>query len=207
MGFEISMNTVQLSAVHEICNIGLGHALTALSTMTGRSFNMEIPKVDAVPAATISQMLGGPDEIVVSVLMPFEGDVDGQMAFLFPWESAQQLWAMLLGAAPADYAAVDDMHMSATREVGNIINSSFLNALADMTGLRMHATPPSFALDMAISVAGSIVVEAEAREAVALAVETAIFDSEHTTKGYFVLIPTVATLRTMFERLGIAEAA
>lgn len=204
---NLNLSSVQLSAVHEIANIGLGHALIALSQMTGRSFNMTIPNVDAVPASTLTDLIGGPEVATVAVLMPYEGDVEGEMAYLFPWESGQRLWQLLLGSAPQRFDEISELHMSVVLEIGNIINSSFLNAISEMTDLKMHATPPAFALDMACSIADEIVTDAEVREAVALAVETVIYDTEEETKGYFVLIPTRETLQTLFERLGIADAA
>jgi chemotaxis protein CheC len=207
MSVNFSMGLIQQSAVHEIANIGLGHAMTALSTMTGHSFNMSIPNVDSVPATTLVEYLGGEEVGCVGVMMPYEGDVSGQMAFLFPFESAQKLWTMLLGQAPEGFEDVDEISTSAMMEVGNIINSNFLNAISEMTGLKMHATPPAFGMDYAYTLASTIVAEAEQNESVALAVETQIFNESSETKGFFLLIPTVDTLNKLFERLGIAEAA
>jgi len=190
-----------------MANIGLGHATTALSELTGHSFNMSIPSVDSVPVNTISALVGGEETVCVGVFMPIEGDVEGHIAFLFPWGSAQRIWTLLIGSAPAEVSAVGELEASAMLEVGNILNSSFLNALSDMTGLALHATPPMVSVEMASAIAQSIVAEAEQREVVALAIETAIFDEAEATRGYFLCIPTLAGLQLLFERLGIAEAA
>ncbi len=202
-----SLSILQLSAVKEMTNIGLGHAATALSTLTGRSFNMSVPDVESVPVADLLERLDGPESLTLSVFMPFEGDVAGYIAFLFPWPSAQKLWGMILGQFPDSPEQVGELEASAMIEVGNIINSNFLNALSDMTELKMHATPPAMSIEMAQAVIGSIVLEAEMSDSVALAVRTAIFDEESETSGYFLCIPTSNGLDTMFERLGISEAA
>ena len=102
---------------------------------------------------------------------------------------------------------IDELHASVMLEIGNILNSSFLNAISDMTQLKMHATPPVVSVDMAISVVSSIVCTAEEHESIALAVETSIYDEDSEVKGYFLCIPTIETLKRLFERLGIAEAA
>lgn len=207
MGDTFKMDLIQMSAVHEMANIGLGHAMTSLATMTGHTFNMAIPNVDSVPVATITELVGGSEELTVGVLMPFEGETEGHTAFLFPWESAQGIWKMLLGAAPETPEVIDELHASVMLEIGNILNSSFLNAISDMTQLKMHATPPVVSVDMAISVVSSIVCTAEEHESIALAVETSIYDEDSEVKGYFLCIPTIETLKRLFERLGIAEAA
>jgi chemotaxis protein CheC len=139
--------------------------------------------------------------------MPFEGDIHGHIAFLFPWKGAQKLWQMLLGAHPCDLEEVGEMEASALLEVGNIINSSFLNAISDMTDLKLHATPPLMTAEMSASVIATIVAEAEMTDSVALAVETNLYEADSGTSGYFLCIPSESGLQTIFERLGISEAA
>lgn len=204
---QFNFSGLQLSAVKEMSNIGLGHAATALSDMTGRSFNMSVPNIESVPVAQLSELMGGPESTALAVYMPFEGDVFGYIAFLFPWQSAANLWEMLLGTAPDDPSLVGDMEASAMLEVGNIINSNFLNAISDMTDLKMHATPPAFAVEMTQAILSAIVSEAEEHDAVALAVETQIFDESSSTSGYFLCIPSTEGLQLMFSKLGISEAA
>jgi chemotaxis protein CheC len=204
---ESNFSSLQLSAVKEVANIGLGHAATSLSDMTGKSFHITVPKIESVPVAELAYLLGGPEEVVVSVYMPFEGDIHGHIAFLFPWTGAQNLWQMLLGSHPDGLDTVGEMEASALLEVGNIINSSFLNAISDMTDLKMHATPPLMTAEMSASVIATIVAEAEMTDSVALAVETNLYEADSRTSGYFLCIPSESGLQTIFERLGISEAA
>lgn len=205
--YRESLGLLQLSAVHEMANIGLGHAVTALTDLTGRSFNMSIPNVDTAPVSKVTELIGDPEQISVGILMPFEGDAEGYTAFLFPWESAQNLWKMLLGEAPNSPDELNELHASAMLETGNIINSNFLNALADMTNLKMHATPPMVSVDMVCSIAASIACEAETRESIALAIETSIYNEDGETSGCFLCIPTKDALEKLFAQLGISEAA
>jgi chemotaxis protein CheC len=68
----------------------------------------------------------------MAVFMPVRGDIDGYMAFLFPWSSARALIGMLTGLEPENWDMVGELESSAILEVGNIINSSYLNAIADI---------------------------------------------------------------------------
>lgn len=205
---ENTLGQLETSAVYEMANIGLGHATTALAELTGHVFHMTIPNLDAVPVATISEIIGGPEELCMGVYMPFEGDADGHLAFLFPWASAQRLWRLLLREAPASPDDLQEIHASAMLEIGNILNSSFLNAIGDMTNMILHATPPLVSVEMAAAIAETIVAEAEMNEAIALAVETSIFEDEAGgANGTFLCIPSRVGLRRLFAALGIQEAA
>lgn len=199
---------MQLSAVKEMANIGLGHATTALAGVTGKAFNMEIPNVETVAFENIPFMLGDPASTAVGICMPIDGDVRGHTAFIFPWASAQELWGSLIGYRPEDPSEVDELAASAMLEVGNIVSSSFLNAISDMANLKLHATPPLVSIDFVASIAATIVNEAEMSDAVALAVETRLFGLEDCDiTGYFLCIPSMEGLNRLFRGLGIEEAA
>lgn len=208
MGSSREFGLMEMSAIREMANIGLGHATTALASVTGKSFNMEIPNVETVAIENIPMLIGDPMETTVGILMPIDGDVTGQTAFLFPWKSAQLLWETLIGYSPDEPDKVDDLACSAMLEIGNIVSSSFLNAIADMASLKMHATPPLVSIDFCASIVASIVTEAEMEDSVALALETRLYGLEGCDiTGFFLCAPTMDGLNTLFERLGIAEAA
>jgi chemotaxis protein CheC len=92
-------------------------------------------------------------------------------------------------------------------EIGNIINSSFLSAIADTTGMRLESTPPLMGIDMAASILGSVVVEASLGDHYALAIRTEIQDETGSFEGFFLYVPSVDGLRIAFRQLGIPEAA
>jgi chemotaxis protein CheC len=203
-----NLDLLHLSAVREMANIGLGHATTALANVTGRPFNMDVPNVETVAIENVPLMVGDPETTTVGIWLPFEGEAVGHTAFLLPWESAQAMWTMLLGFAPQSPSEIDELAASAMLEVGNIIAGSFLNAISDMTGLRMLATPPRVSVDMAYSIAAQVVTEAEMEDVVALAMETRIHSmDESSINGFFLCIPTRSGLNLLFNRLGISEAA
>lgn len=207
MASDLTLGLMELSVVREMTNIGLGHATTALSEMTGKAFNMSVPDVESLSLEEIPELLGGSESYSAGIYMPIEGDVSGHIAFLMPWASAQSLWQMLLGSKPESPEFISEMDASAILEIGNIINSSFLNAISDMTNLSMHATPPYLAVEMSAAILDAIVVEANAGDHVALAIRTVIHEFNGSMEGFFVYIPSIGGLRHLFSTLGIAEAA
>ncbi|HRJ27501.1 MAG TPA: chemotaxis protein CheC [Fimbriimonadaceae bacterium] len=198
---------VQLSAIYEMANIGLGNAMTALSEVTGQPFNMTIPRVEFLPSDQVPLLLGGDEVPTVAVYMPIAGQVEGHIAFLFPWESAKRLWNMLLGQAPESVADIGELEASAMLEIGNMLNSSFLNALADMTQMQMHATPPLVAAEMSYAILSTLATEAALSQSTALAIETRLECSTDEIQGVFVCLPTIESIEKMLSALGLAEAA
>ena len=47
-----------------------------------------------------------------------------------------------------DYNQLDDLQMSALLEVGNIMISTFINALSGLAGLKVELTVPALTVDM-----------------------------------------------------------
>ncbi|MGV3615092.1 MAG: chemotaxis protein CheC [Fimbriimonas sp.] len=203
----LELGEMEQSVVKELANIGLGHATTALADMTGRAFNMSIPYVEPIALEEVPNRLGNAEEVSIGISMPIAGEAEGHIVFISDWESAQTLWRMLLGAAPADASGVGALEASAMLEIGNIINSSFLSAISDMTNMRLESTPPMMALDMAASILTSVVAEASLGEHYALAIRTEINDENGSFKGFFLYVPTLDGLRIAFRRLGLPEAA
>lgn len=202
------MGVIETSAIKEMANIGLGHAMTSLSQMTGRFFNMTIPRVETVNLDDLPNMFGEPEGIAVGIYMPIDGDVTGHMGFFLPWGSALVLWEMLVGSSPESPAEISELHSSVALELGNIINSSFLNAISDMASLKLHATPPLVSVDHTVCIASTIVAQAQTTEVVALAIETEIFEIDcNSIRGFFLCIPTREGLQRLFAGLGIPEAA
>lgn len=204
---NLELGLMEQSVVRELANVGLGHATTALADMTGRAFNMLVPNVESVPLERIPELLGGDDTMSVGIFMPISGETGGHIAFMLDWRSAQSLWKMLLGSAPEDPESVGEMEASALLEIGNIINSSFLSAISDMTGLNMESTPPAMSIDYSYAILSAVVSEAALQDSIALSLQTVIHDYEHSFEGYFLFIPTYGGLQTVFAKLGIAEAA
>lgn len=208
MGSEtIKLGLMELSAIRELSNIGAGHATTALAELTGEPLGMSVPEAEQVAFEEIPALLGNPEDLAVGIYMPIDGEIGGHMGFLLPWTAAHKLWKCLLGQAPQSVEEVSDLEASAMLEVGNIIISSYLNAISDMTGTAMHSTPAAMSVEMGCAILEAIVSEACAADQVALYIRTRLYDEDGDIDGFFVYFPTVGGLRQLFARLGIAEAA
>jgi chemotaxis protein CheC len=106
---------------------------------------------------------------------------------------------------PVDIAdGVDEMLQSALTEVGNILSSSYMNALSQFCRLNMRLTPPALAIDMAGALIDVILIQLSASGNLALVIETNFFQGDRALEGYFFILPDPDSLGTIFRHLGIA---
>ena len=126
-----SLTEIQLDALRELANIASGTAATALSQMLAREVEINVPRALALPPADAVDECGDPEQHVAGVVVPIQGDIDGIVLLLIPYEQAENLCGLLGVEA---HTEVGD---SALREIGNILATSYLNGLGAMTGMEL----------------------------------------------------------------------
>ncbi|MDF2720307.1 MAG: CheY-P-specific phosphatase CheC, partial [Paenibacillus sp.] len=69
----------QLDVLKEVGNIGAGNAATALSKLLNRPVDMQVPLVNMLPFEEIIEVLGGSEQIVLTIFLRVTGDAPGNM--------------------------------------------------------------------------------------------------------------------------------
>src|SRR5258708_15232987 len=146
--------------------------MTALATMVDQSVDMSVPRVGVIPLKEFTQMAGGEETISVGIYMPVDGDAPGHVAFLWPEPSALRLSEQLLGRPLGSSEGFDELAYSALLEVGNILASSYLVAIGEMTGLNLLSSPPVMANDMTAAILAEIAMAFASMEDQALTITT-----------------------------------
>jgi chemotaxis protein CheC len=190
---------IQLDALRELANIGSGTAATALSSMLGRPVDVSIPAARALPLADAVEAVGDPEADAKGVVIPVRGDMTGVGLLLFGPDDAATL-CRLLGVDPDSEWAE-----SALGEIGNIVGTSYLNAMGAMTMLELRPAPPLSAHDMLGALVASVVME----QLDGVSDTTLLLDSELLVEGEscamsFLLVPAAGGVHTLLERLGLA---
>jgi chemotaxis protein CheC len=193
----------QLDAIREVANIGAGHAATALSQMTNRKIMITVPRVKIRPVEDASDMLGPPDEVMASILMHMMGDLTGRAMVLFPEKSALVLCDFLLRRESGTTKTLGEMEQSGLKEVGNILASAYLNALSDFMGMMLVPSIPSLVIDLSGAVLTSAHLNFGHDRDYAFCVETSfrVEGSHDQMSGHFLLLPDIASLRSMFHAI------
>jgi chemotaxis protein CheC len=191
---------LQLDALRELANIASGNAATSLSQMLGRGVELSVPRVLALPLADAVDACGNAEEDVTGVVIPLDGDIQGVVLLLISLRGADAL-CRLLGVE-----AQSEIGESALREIGNILGTSCLNALAAMTGLHLEPSPPHLTTDMLGAVVSSLALTQTACPELVLVLDSELDVENEPCSISFVLLPTDGSVSDLLKPLGLAEA-
>jgi chemotaxis protein CheC len=188
---------LQLDALRELANIGSGNAATALASMLGREVELAVPRALALPLADAVDAVGPADRDVTSVVLPIFGDIDGIVLLLFPVDDAATL-CRLLGVEPG--TEVGD---SAIAEIGNILGSSYINALGSLARLEIEPKPPHVVKDMLGAIVASLLTETVGETDIALVLDSELDVHDAACAMSFLLLPTEGGVQHLLERIGM----
>jgi chemotaxis protein CheC len=200
---ERPLTDLEVDALREVANIGAGNAVTSLAAMTGEDYGMTVPTFGARAMDEFDDLLGDPESLSAAVYVPVFGSARGHGAFVFPYKAACRLVDNLMDRPRGETVELGAMERSAITESGNIIVSSFLNALSDMTGLSMPAGVPALAVDMTGAILGTIASASPDLGDHGLTVMTRFSEAGRPVEGVFVFIPEPTSLSTLFGALGL----
>ena len=142
------LNGLELDTIREIGSIGTGNAATALSSMLGCEVRIDLPEVRIMEYNEAIAWIGGPEVITAGVLVHMSGELNGIMLSVQQIEFVNLVLERVMGQTVQSYEELTDLHRSAMVEVGNIMISTFINALSGLADITTHLTVPAFAVDM-----------------------------------------------------------
>jgi chemotaxis protein CheC len=191
-------NDVQLDALRELANIGAGTASTALSEMLGRSIDLAVPDVSVLPMAEAVELLGPPEQEITGIMLGVEGELPGTVLMLLSPENAEKICVML--GLPPD----SDLAPSALGEIGNVVGTSYLNALAGMTGIDVEPTPPATVTDMLGAIVESVLAVRAASSDRTLLLDSSLIVEGEDCSIVFLLVPDHGGAEELLERIGVS---
>lgn len=198
-----NIDSVQLDILKEIGNIGAGNATTALSQLINRRIDMGIPVVKVLEFKDLSEVLGGAENPIVGILLGLEGEISGMIMFVLEQSAAHILINMLMGKNIDNFDDFDEMDLSALKEIGNIISGAYLSSLSSLTNLKILATIPYMAIDMAGAILSVPAIEFGKVGDKALLIQTDFGGDRENVFGYFILIPDMPSYGIILRSLGI----
>jgi chemotaxis protein CheC len=185
-----------LSRVARDGAVRAGRGLTGLM---GQEIVIHIPQVRVGTKADACDAVGGPDALVLGSYLSMSGDITGHVMLLFPEARALACVDLMCGQAPGTTIVADDFAMSAIGELGNVVGSAFVNALADQTNLILHPSPPSVLHDMAIALVETVYAEILSQGGDVVIIETIFEDQGGQTAGLLMVAPDPVCLDRLRE--------
>jgi chemotaxis protein CheC len=188
---------LQLDALRELANIGSGNASTALSSMLGRSVDISVPAARVLPMAEAVGAIGNPEAEATGVVLGVVGDMGASVLLLFTPHDAELMCGML------GVEAGTELGESALQEIGNIVGTSYINALAQMTGMELEPTPPGVATDMLGAIVQSVLAAQAGADDVALLLDSELVVENEDCSVSFLLVPEQGGVEQLLARLGL----
>ena len=203
-----SFNYLQLDAIREVGNIGTGNAATALSKLLGRMIDMDVPKAELVSIYELAEHYGDPTELIAAVFVRSLGDFGCSLIFIQK-EDAKMMVDLLLKQQFGDAVPPDlpqEISDSALTEVGNIILSSFLNAINLLIGTEHQISVPGVAHDMLSSILDVVASIFGQMGEMALVVNTELHvegTDGATGSGNIIMLPDPDALELLLRKLQV----
>lgn len=199
------LNQDQLDVLKEIGSIGAGNAATSLAVLLDRRIEMRVPQISIVPFSRITDILNGPESIVMGVLVEMSGDLNGSVMLVQEMEDANKLISMALNEPiRKGKDTFTDMELSVITEVSNILVGSYLSAISALTNLSIKASVPALTIDMAGAIMSVLAIEYGKIGDAVLFLETSFGDAD-SLRGHFFLIPDLNSYNVMLKSLGMGS--
>jgi len=142
------LSDLEIDTLREIGSIGTGNAATSLSQMLGCEVRITLPEVRIMGYNEAIEWIGGPEAITAGVLVGISGELNGIMLSVQPLEFVNLIMRHMLDKELTSYAEMEDLEKSALIEIGNIMISTFINALSGLSEISVDLSVPSMTVDM-----------------------------------------------------------
>ena len=183
----------------EVAKDGALRAGRGLSGLMGQEITIHVPSVRIGTKADACDAVGGPEALVLGAYLTISGDVSGHVMLLFPEKRALECVDVMCGQAPGTTTEIDEMAASAIGELGNIVGSAFINALADDINLVLHPSTPTVVNDMAVALVQTVYAEILAQGGEVVMIDTIFEDSVGRSAGLLIVAPDPASFGKLQE--------
>ncbi|MCL2225590.1 MAG: chemotaxis protein CheC [Defluviitaleaceae bacterium] len=200
---ENLFSDMHLDILKELGSMGTAHAATALSKMVNKKVTMPVPRVAWMDFQDVANFVGGPENIIVGILVSLSGNIQGMMMSLMELESAHRIVELVIGTPPPeDTLQFGEMERSVVEEVGNIMLSSYLSSLAGLTNSQIKPSIPYMCVDMANAILSVPASEFGRMADKMLFIESKIDVENIQFSGCFVLVPNLHSFFRILRGLG-----
>jgi|DewCreStandDraft_5_1066085.scaffolds.fasta_scaffold00322_72 chemotaxis protein CheC len=188
------------SLLEALASEGVQNAAQGLSEMVGEKLTFSQPMVSLVPFTDIPMLLGGPENEAVGIYLRSEGQMAAQMMLVLPYPKALELVDLLMGTPVGSTQHLGQLERSALAEVGNLVGSFFLNAVALITGQESRPSPPAVMVDMIGAILDIIIAASgEVGEHVPM-IQTSFLRQGREVEANFWVVPDRTTLNAFARR-------
>ena len=197
------MNELEIDILNEIDSIGGGNAATALSSMLNAKVNMSLPKVEILDFNEALVNVGDPEEVVAAILVEMSGELSGIMLFILTKEFSDEILFRMLGKTEANFFELAEIDSSVLMEIGNIVISSYITAMASLVNMSVELSVPQLAVNMLGGIM-SVPIAMMGQHSDRIMMITGQFKIDgKALNSNMLLLPDVESLNVLMKKLGV----
>ena len=199
------LNHLELDTLREIGSIGTGNAATALSQMLKRQVRITMPEVRIMGYNEAIEWIGGPEEITAGVLVRLSGQISGIMLSVQPIEFVNLVLESVMDKGITNYEQLSELEHSALIEVGNIMISTFINALSGLADVNIDLTVPAFTVDMQGAILAVPMAEYGGQSDYIMTIGGNFVCDNRQVPCRLLLSPDIRSLNVLLRKLGVSN--
>jgi len=199
------LTSLEIDTLREIGSIGTGNAATALSQMMNKPVRITLPEVRIMEYNEAIEWIGGPEEVTAGVLVKMSGDIGGIMLSVQKLELVNVVLSAMLGENIDSYDNLTELERSAMIEIGNIMISTFINALSGLADVNIKLTVPAFAVDMQGAILTVPMAEYGGMSDYLMAIGGNFVCDGKEVPCHLILSPDLRSLDFLLRKLGVSD--
>jgi chemotaxis protein CheC len=181
----MEISELQKDILKEVGNVGIGNAATALSNMINKKVNIALPSLEIIP---IDKFLSDTSENILVSICKISGELLGSIVICFDKKTAFPLVDMMMMQEVGITKKIDDMTVSAFKELINVIGGAYLDSLSSMFNFRLMPMPPSFSYGKIIAIRDGIIRELPEGSSEVMSVKTKFMINDDVIFGDFFIV-------------------
>lgn len=197
------LTDLEIDTLREVGSIGTGNAATSLSQMLGCEVRITLPEVRIMGYNEAIEWIGGPEAITAGVLVGIGGEVNGIMLSVQPLEFVNLIIKHMLDRELTSYEELEELEKSALIEIGNIMISTFINALSGLAGIKVELSVPSMAVDMQGAILAVPMAEYGGQTDYLMTIGSNFMINNREVPCRLLLSPDVRSLNYLLRKLGV----
>ena len=194
----MNLNGLEIDALGEIFNHGVGQAARALSELAAEEVHLSVPRVEALSRQIITANLQSQGaERICAVRQLFSGEITTEALLMFPVEQSLQLVQLMVG----DHIPLEqlsEMEQESLAEIGNILLNCVVSSVADLLRIEFEGSLPQVELGQA----GDVLSSAGNCDDLVLSLHIHFEIASRDIQGYLVFLLDVAASEVLRSHIG-----
>jgi chemotaxis protein CheC len=187
-GWNLQLGEDQIDSLKEVGNIGAGRAASQLARLIGRKCLVSLPELVFSDVNGIKREFGLPDSFAVALHIRILGDIPASMLVITKRGDAERILTYMRQGLGTVAAAPDQEFQIALKELGDILTTSFSDAISQFLGTKTRSALAEVVMEDWSAAMDGIAGQNDGKGVGQMAIHADFSDEEKTFKGKFVYV-------------------